>query len=96
LIAAAEAATQAFAQLGEFLRNEYAPVADPRDPVGRERYALFAAAFNGVNLDLDETYAWGVEELHRIEAEMARVAGEIRPGASVDEAIEFLETDPAH
>jgi uncharacterized protein (DUF885 family) len=96
LIAAAEAATQAFAQLGEFLRNEYAPVADPRDPVGRERYALFAAAFNGVNLDLDETYAWGVEELHRIEAEMARVADEIRPGASVDEAIEFLETDPAH
>ena len=26
-----------------FLRDEYAPAADPRDPVGRERYALFAA-----------------------------------------------------
>ena len=33
----------AYAALARFLRDEYAPVADPRDPVGRERYALFAA-----------------------------------------------------
>ena len=46
--------------------------------------------------ELFETYAWGVEELHRIEREMARVANEIRPGASVDEAIAFLDEDPAH
>ena len=48
--------------------------ADPRDPVGRERYALFARAFNGIDLDLDETYAWGWEELYRIEDAMRRVA----------------------
>ncbi|MFM7225480.1 MAG: DUF885 domain-containing protein [Actinomycetota bacterium] len=94
LAAAAEAATAAYARLGAYLRGEYAPVADPRDPVGRERYGRFAAAFNGIDLDLDETYAWGFEELHRIESRMVAVAERIAPGASVDEAIAMLETDP--
>ena len=57
-------------ELAAFLRDEYAPKADPRDPVGRERYALFARSFNGIELDLDETYAWGWEELYRIEERM--------------------------
>jgi uncharacterized protein (DUF885 family) len=94
LAAAADAATNAYAQLGKYLRDEYAPVADPRDPVGRDRYRLFAAAFNGIDLDLDETYAWGVDELHRIEEQMRRVAERIRPGASIDEAIAVLDDDP--
>jgi uncharacterized protein (DUF885 family) len=95
LATAAEIATAAYGELGTYLRDDYAPVADPRDPVGRERYALFAAAFNGVDLDLDETYAWGVDELHRIEDQMTRVAGRIQPGASIAEAIEILDADPA-
>ena len=94
LAAAADAATAAYARLGAYLRDEYAPLADPRDPVGRERYARFADAFNGIELDLDETYAWGFAELHRIEARMAEVAERIRPGATVDEAIAFIESDP--
>ena len=28
---------------------------------------MFARAFNGIELDLDETYAWGWDELYRIE-----------------------------
>ena len=40
---AASTATEAYASLARFLRDEYAPNADPHDPVGRERYALFAA-----------------------------------------------------
>ena len=92
---AAEAATAAYARLGSYLRDEYAPVAEDRDPVGRERYALFAAAFNGIELDLEETYAWGFAELHRIEGRMAAVAERIRPGATVDEAIATIDTDPA-
>src|SRR4029077_2511593 len=67
---AASTATDAYAQLARFLRDEYAPKADPRDPVGRERYALFARSFNGIELDLDETYDWGWEELYRIEERM--------------------------
>ena len=70
------------------------PHADERDPVGRERYALYAQDFNGIELDLDETYAWGWDELHRIEHAMGQVAERIVPGADVDEVIEHLETDP--
>ncbi len=40
LAEAAEAATDAYGELAVFLRDEYAPVADPHDPVGRDRYAL--------------------------------------------------------
>ena len=94
LAAAADEATSAYAQLGTYLRDEYAPKADPRDPVGRDRYALFAAAFNGIDLDLEETYAWGVDELHRIEAQMQRVGERILPGKSVDAVIEHLDHDP--
>ena len=87
-------ATEAYAALGRYLVEEYAPHADDRDPVGRDRYSLYARDFNGIDLDLDETYAWGWDELHRIERAMQSVAERILPGASVDEVIEHLEHDP--
>ena len=93
LAAAAELATAGYARLAAYLRDEYAPAADPRNPVGRDRYALFARDFNGIDLDLDETYAWGWEELHRIEDAMRRVGERILPGASIDEVIEHLDAD---
>ena len=90
----ADRATRAYAALGRYLVEEYMPHASERDAVGRERYSLYARDFNGIELDLDETYAWGWEELYRIEHAMAEVAERIIPGASVDEVIEHLETDP--
>jgi len=90
---AAELATAGYARLAAYLRDEYAPAADPRDPVGRDRYALFARDFNGIELDLEETYAWGWEELHRIEDAMRKVGERILPGASIDEVIEHLDAD---
>ena len=93
LAAAAEVATPGVRRLAAYLRDEYAPAADPRDPVGRDRYALFARDFNGIELDLDETYAWGWEELHRIEDAMRHVGERILPGASIDEVIEHLDAD---
>jgi uncharacterized protein (DUF885 family) len=94
LAEAAEAATLAYAHLAGYLRDKYAPRADPRDPVGRDRYALFARDFVGMNLDLEETYAWGWDELRRIEARMQRVAERILPGASIAAAIAHLDADP--
>ncbi len=91
---AAEDATDAYARHARFLREEYAPKADPRDPVGRERYELFARAFCGIELDLDETYAWGWEELYRIEEAMRRVAERILPGRPVVEVADHLDHDP--
>lgn len=88
-------ATEAYAALGRFLVEEYAPHADEQDPVGRDRYSLYARDFTGMALDLHETYEWGWDELHRIERAMQQVAERIVPGASVDEVIDHLEQDPA-
>jgi uncharacterized protein (DUF885 family) len=89
----AAAATEAYARHASFLRDEYAPRADPRDPVGRERYALFSRAFSGIELDLDETYAWGWEELYRIEETMRDVAQRILPGEPVIAVADHLDHD---
>jgi uncharacterized protein (DUF885 family) len=94
LAEAAEAATQAYARLGAYLRKGYAPQAEARDPVGRDRYALFSRAFNGVDLDFEETYAWGWDELYRIEDAMRKVGERILPGASLPEVFAHLEDDP--
>jgi uncharacterized protein (DUF885 family) len=93
LAESAELATAGYARLFAYLRDEYAPAADPRDPVGRDRYALLARSFNGIELDLDETYAWGWDELHRIEDQMRRVAERIQPGATIQSATEYLDAD---
>ena len=77
-----------------YLVDEYPPHAVEHDPVGRDRYSLYARDFTGIELDLDETYAWGWDELHRIEHAMQSVAERILPGADVDQVIEHLETDP--
>lgn len=90
---AAEAAT-AYGGLADFLEGELAPVAGERDGVGRELYALQSRRFLGAVIDLDETYEWGIEELARMVAEQESIAREIKPGASVAEAIAHLDGDP--
>ncbi len=89
----AATATEAYAALAHFLRSEYAPIANPHDPVGRDRYALFARAFSGIELDLDETYKWGWEELYRIEERMREAAARILPGEPVVAVAEHLDHD---
>lgn len=94
LVGAGARATAAYAALGRFLVAEYLPASDAPDGVGPERYQRFARAFTGTVLDLDDTYAWGWEELHRIEHAMASVAERILPGQPVAAVIEHLEHDP--
>lgn len=89
----AEASAAAYSRLAEFLETELAPVATEQDAIGRELYELRSQHFLGARIDLDETYDWGREELQRMIDEQTRIAGEIKPGASVEEAIEFLEQD---
>jgi uncharacterized protein (DUF885 family) len=89
----AEASAAAYARLAEFLETELAPVATEQDAIGRELYELQSQHFLGARIDLDETYEWGREELQRMIEEQTRIAGEISPGASVEEAIAFLEQD---
>ncbi|MEV7692144.1 DUF885 domain-containing protein [Microbacterium sp. NPDC089189] len=91
----AGAARVAYDDLGRFLADELAPAAVEDDAVGRELYALHSRRFLGAEIDLDETYEWGVEELARMVAEQESIADEILPGASVEEAVAHLEADPS-
>ncbi len=91
----ARAAAEGYGAMGDWLEREYLPRANPRDPVGRERYQAASRGFNGIELDLDETYQWGWEEVWRIQSEMAETANRISPGATAAEAIAILESDDA-
>jgi uncharacterized protein (DUF885 family) len=91
----ARASSEAYGTLIEFLTTELAPHAPEKDAVGRELYALASRGFLGATIDLDETYEWGIEELARMTTEQESIAREIKPGASVLEAIAFLDGDPA-
>ena len=94
LESAAVKASEAYAEAARFLREEYAPKAAARDAVGSERYQLWARAFLGSAIDLTEAYAWGWDELHRIEERMATVAERILPGEPLTAVVHRLETDP--
>ncbi|SDL32768.1 Uncharacterized conserved protein, DUF885 familyt [Glycomyces sambucus] len=76
-----------------FLREELAPQAPEKDAVGRDRYSRASRYFIGAAIDLEETYAWGWQELARIEADMRATAERIKPGASIDEVVAFLDQD---
>ncbi|MBH0083459.1 DUF885 domain-containing protein [Salinibacterium sp. SWN167] len=88
-------AASSYQKLERFLSDELAPRATPQDAFGRELYALQSQRFLGATVDLDETYEWGIEELARMTAEQKQIANEIKPGASIAEAIELLDSDPS-
>ncbi|MBO1266442.1 DUF885 domain-containing protein [Arthrobacter cavernae] len=94
LDAGTSAARAAYTALAAFLEDELLPAAPDKDAVGRERYALASRSFLGAAVDLEETYAWGVQELERLIMEQERVAGQIKPGASIEEAKAILNNDP--
>jgi uncharacterized protein (DUF885 family) len=91
---AARAAGAAYAELGSWLRTAYAPHATDELGCGEERYGVWSRFMLGDDIDLDETYAWGWEELARIEAEKASVCDQILPGSGYEEARDHLNVDP--
>jgi uncharacterized protein (DUF885 family) len=95
LDAYAAAAAQSYQDFARYLTDDVAPRATQHDPVGRDRYSIASRYFLGATVDLDETYAWGLQELNRIEAEMTKVAADIVPTGTVVEAVAALEADAA-
>ncbi|MER5729569.1 DUF885 domain-containing protein [Streptomyces sp. NPDC002138] len=97
LDAAVEQANAAVVSLRDWMRDVYAPaVKGAPDPVGRERYARWSRYFNGTDLDLDEAYAYGWSEYHRLLAEMKTEAAKILPGAGPWEALRHLDEHGTH
>ncbi|MFF3324845.1 DUF885 domain-containing protein [Streptomyces sp. NPDC002889] len=94
---AARIAGTALSELRDWMRDVYAPaVADAPDTVGRERYARWSRYYNGTDLDLDEAYAYGWAEYHRLLAEMRTEADKIIPGAGPWEALAHLDVHGEH
>ncbi|MEU7965300.1 DUF885 domain-containing protein [Streptomyces sp. NPDC049097] len=80
---AARAATAAVVELRDWMRDVYGPTVEGApNTVGRERYARWARYFNGTDLDLDEAYAYGWSEYHRLLGEMKKEAEKVLPGAA--------------
>ncbi|MFD9983788.1 DUF885 domain-containing protein [Streptomyces massasporeus] len=98
LDAAARSATEAVARLRDWMRDVYAPTIEGApDVVGRERYARWVRYFNGTDLDLDEAYAYGWSEYHRLLGEMKSEAEKILPGAGTPwEALAHLDAQGTH
>ncbi|OIJ23647.1 hypothetical protein UG56_026910 [Nocardioides luteus] len=88
-------ANEAFAEFGRFMAEDLAPNGLPKEAVGRDHYRLASRRFLGAEIDLEETYAWGWEELKRLADDMAATADRILPGSSVVEAAAHLDKDPA-
>ncbi|SDU41434.1 DUF885 domain-containing protein [Jiangella alkaliphila] len=81
LSAAATQAGAGLAELRDYLATTYAPAAEGTpDAFGRERYAVAARYWTGSELDLEDAYAYGWSEFHRIGDEMKRAADAVLPG----------------
>lgn len=92
---AADRATAAFTDFAGWLDADYRPRAQTAgsDVVGAERYRRWARYWTGADLDLAEVYAWGWQEYARLDEELRVEAARVRPGASVREAMTWLDTD---
>lgn len=97
LTAAAQRAEKASGDLAKWLRDEYAPKSDPKDGVGAERYQMWARHFTGADLDLRDTYEWGIDQLKMINDRMWVAAKKLYPDAtSLREVADRLDKDPRY
>lgn len=97
LVEAADLADRSFGELAATLRERYLPHATAADPVGRERYLPWARQFTGTTIDPDELYAWGWEELQRINQRMHEIRALLRPDAPDLRALAAsLDEDPTY
>ncbi|MEV8629796.1 DUF885 domain-containing protein [Streptomyces sp. NPDC051079] len=97
LVKAGAGADRAVVELRDWMRDVYTPaVAGAPDTVGRERYRRWSRFFNGTDLDLDQAYAYGWSEYHRLLGEMRGEAERILPGAGPWEALAHLDEHGTH
>ncbi|MDX1659722.1 MAG: DUF885 domain-containing protein [Nitriliruptorales bacterium] len=94
--AAARAACETVASFADHLQEVVLPAADPEDGVGRERYLVAAHQHLGMELDPEETYAWGWEHLRGLLDAAHEAAAAIDSDANLAEVIGTLKTDPGY
>jgi uncharacterized protein (DUF885 family) len=92
----ATAAAAAYHDLAAVLRDDVAPQARQQDAFGRDAYRLLSRQFLGTEVDLDETYQWGLAQLESIVAEQESIAYLLYPGSSVAQALGRLNDEPRY
>ncbi len=91
---AVESGRRAFAAMADWLESDYLPHAEPSDSVGVDRYRFGVRCFLRLrSIDLEETYAWGWDEVNRLFDRMATVSRAVTPDG-VAAAYEVLTSDP--
>lgn len=94
LLNAAKNAEKACGELAIWLRDSYAPKSAPQDGVGEERYKMWARHFTGADLDLRDTYEWGIDQLNTINERMWVAAKKLYPDAkTLREVADRLDND---
>jgi len=96
LQARASAAADAYSGLAAVLRDEVGPRARAVDAFGRDAYRLFSRLYLGAEVDLTETYEWGLDLLRSIVAEQESIAHRLYPDSSVTEALSRLDEEPRY
>jgi uncharacterized protein (DUF885 family) len=93
LDSAAATANAAIDDLRTWLVEDYLPRTDGTpDAVGAQRYALLARMRNGADLDLAEAYEWAWDQYRELVVRQREQANLILPGATLDEAVQHLDT----
>ena len=96
LSAAAADADGACGELAEWLATTLAPLTHDDDRCGLERYKRWYRYWNGCDLDVEDLYAWGWQDLQRIKNRMWELAGLLAPDATTLMAVaEVLDHDDA-
>lgn len=67
-------ARQAFQDMADWLSTELSPMAPHEDGVGRDRYEFLAQFFIGRKVDIDETYAWALDNLKEVVSAQVELA----------------------
>ena len=94
LMGAAQKAERACAALAIWMRDVYAPQCLAADGVGETRYKMWARHFTGADLDLRNTYEWGIKQLEMINERMWIAAKKLYPDATtLREVADRLDSD---
>ncbi|NKE09968.1 MULTISPECIES: DUF885 domain-containing protein [Kocuria] len=92
-----DAARRAYTGLAQELRA-IAQAAPEGMSVGRHEYALRLQEHSGAQLDLEESYRWGAQQLRAVTEQMRLTASEILPEHAGDDhiraAMDALDADP--
>jgi len=92
LAEAAARANEAFAEQARWIERELLPKAEERLGIGAAKFRKLVR-LRELGLTVDEIYAIGKKYLRHSKRELARLAGEIKAGATVEEAKEIVKGD---